>query len=53
MTILVPFRYDLPAGTTYAELLKRHGLVEFFHKHLVPGFSQDDVVLQVSCNPHF
>ena len=24
-----------------------HGLIEFLHKHLVPGFSQDDVVLEV------
>lgn len=31
----------------YSELIIQHGLLEFMMKHLVPGFSEDDVVLEV------
>jgi len=38
---------DLPKGTSFADVLLEHDLVEFLHKHLLPGFSEDDVLLEV------
>ena len=37
---------DMPQDVGFADLIINHGLVEFLHKHLVPGFSQDDIVLE-------
>ena len=37
---------DMPTDVGFADLIINHGLVEFLHKHLVPGFSQDDIVLE-------
>jgi hypothetical protein len=37
---------DMPRGVGFADLIINHGLVEFLHKHLVPGFAQDDIVLE-------
>ena len=34
-------------GTTFAEFMQRHSLVEWLHQFLVPGLSEDDIVLQV------
>ncbi len=31
----------------FSEVMVQHGLVEFLMKHMVPGFAEDDVVLQV------
>lgn len=38
---------DLPRSTSFADLIIEHDLVELLHKHLLPGFSEDDVLLQV------
>jgi hypothetical protein len=38
---------DLPRNMSYADLIIEHDLVEFMHKHLLPGFSEDDVLLEI------
>ena len=40
-------RNDLPDGTTFSDLIDTYELVEFLSRHLVPGMSQDDVVLNI------
>ncbi len=40
-------RNDLPDGTTFSDLIEKYDLVEFLSRHLVPGMSQDDVVLNI------
>jgi hypothetical protein len=38
---------DLIRDTTFADVIINHGLIECLQQHLVPGFSEDDIVLQV------
>ncbi|GBG31044.1 Kinesin-associated protein 3 [Hondaea fermentalgiana] len=38
---------DLSKSDTFGHLVLEHDLVEFLHKHLLPGFSEDDVLLEV------
>jgi len=38
---------DLPKTVSFPDLILDNDMVEFFHKHLLPGFSEDDVLLQV------
>ena len=38
---------DLPEGVSFADLVVQHGLIEFMHSKLVPGFAEDDVILLV------
>ena len=40
-------RNDLPNGTTFSDLIEKYELVDFFQRFLVPGMSQDDVVLNI------
>jgi len=35
------------SGSDYADFIIENELVEFLHKHLLPGFSEDDIVLEV------
>lgn len=37
---------DLPRDTTFADLVHETGMVDFLTKHLVPGFAEDDIVLE-------
>jgi len=34
-------------NVSYADLIVQHGLVEFCLKHLMPGFAEDDLVLEI------
>ena len=38
---------DLPDSLTFADLIARYNLVEFFQRQLVPGMAQDDIILQI------
>ncbi|DAZ95166.1 TPA: hypothetical protein N0F65_012420 [Lagenidium giganteum] len=38
---------DLPQKTSWDRLLVEHSLIPFLNKLLVPGFSQDDMILEV------
>lgn len=38
---------DLPSQVSWPKLISKYSLLQYFHKLLVPGFSQDDIVLEV------
>ena len=38
---------DLSPELSWSKLISKYSLLQYFHKLLVPGFSQDDVVLEV------
>jgi hypothetical protein len=38
---------DLPPGVTFADLIVKFQMVEFLQRQLVPGMSQDDIVLVI------
>lgn len=38
---------DLPEDLTFADLLAEYGFSQFLYKMLVPGFAEDDIVLEV------
>lgn len=39
--------YDLPASSTWAKLLKEHGLMSLFSRMLVPGMVANDLLLEM------
>lgn len=38
---------DLSKSDSFGHIILEHDLIEFLHKHLLPGFSEDDVLLEV------
>lgn len=38
---------DLPEKHTFASILTEFSMIEFLYKQLVPGFADDDIVLEV------
>jgi hypothetical protein len=39
--------YDLSRNASFATYIKDYNLLEWLYKHMVPGFSQDDLLLEV------